>query len=357
MRTLTTYTSFWLLCLFCITGANAVVHLRYQSYFSQYGPLLQEAAQNCTSELSDYFNNVGDHPSTSVADCLLSQDGIPETTKSNWAGAAVLLGLIPSILVMFGPKLEQIAVLSTYRPALSILLGLASPAINISSVFEEVDFCKPLERSKRKISGAVATLYGKQSPAIRSTIEVLCYVIALACLANNVQNSVYLDVKTVMGWSPGMVFAPLAWSLLAVIIHGVCMVAIRLRSRSNYTFSIADFFRSERYQTVKSAQDNVFSEFLTWVAAIFAVIQVIFGVLVLSSLIFIGAMEALQVAVQYFVSAAVCQLVVLFQIANMRYDLEHGRSSTRAVRPLREKDSNEAEEMHFIETGKPDAHE
>lgn len=70
------------------------------------------------------------------------------------------------------------------------------------------------------------------------------------------------------------------------------------------------------------ARDNILSQGLFWMASFSAVVHMTFGVLVLSSLVFIGALEALQIFIVYAVSVMVCQLILLLELANMRYELD-----------------------------------
>jgi hypothetical protein len=47
-----------------------------------------------------------------------------------------------------------------------------------------------------------------------------------------------------------------------------------------------------------------------------------FGMLVSSSLVFISALEALRVFSLYAISAILCQLILLLELANMRHELD-----------------------------------
>ena len=52
-----------------------------------------------------------------------------EIEKANMAGAAVLLGLMPTILSAIGPSSAEMALLFTHRPLLAFLIAFGAPSI------------------------------------------------------------------------------------------------------------------------------------------------------------------------------------------------------------------------------------
>ena len=150
----------------------------------------------------------------------------------------------------------------------------------------------------------------RQNRGVRDTIQALSHAFALAAIANNVCNSVYLDLRTISGWRCGVLFLPLAWSLSSVLVQVWGMLVVRVRlpgTEDGSRSSISNLMKSTNYTHATTGKDTVTSELLLAVASLFAIIQVIFGVFHLSSLVFISAMEALQVFVLYAVSTLVCQ--------------------------------------------------
>lgn len=316
---------------FIATPCWAIVHLRFQHWFKQYAPYLTNASHYCTQEIQNYYNddnsirNLASGTSAAiVTDCILRD--VPAAMQANLTSAQVLLGIVPAVCGLIGPSIADVAVLSTYRPLLAMLLAIGSPAINIIKVFSRVKVAKPLKPSSSPLVISTMDWLARQNRYVQGGIEGLCYVGALAAIANNVRNSVFLDIMTLSGWSPGALFMPLAWSTLALLIHGVGMIAIRTRKHEAGDYwNAKGFLQSRAVFTLQGAKDTISSELLFFAESIFAVIHVVFGVFVLSSLVFIGAYEALQTALIYFASAALCHFILLFQLSETKAELSRAK--------------------------------
>lgn len=63
------------------------------------------------------------------------------------------------------------------------------------------------------------------------------------------------------------------------------------------------------------------SDLLSWIATLFGVIQLIFGILGLASLVFISTLEAVNVFLLYAASTLIGKAILLLQLADMRRDL------------------------------------
>lgn len=128
--------------------SRAILRLKFQHWFPKYEQHWLEAAASCEQELSNYLhdNRTAEcsTPCACAADCLLQN--VTSTIQSNFASAQVLLGLVPVILVFFGPTIAEVAALSTYRPLLAVLLALGSPAIKVGRLFRHVDVREPFGR-------------------------------------------------------------------------------------------------------------------------------------------------------------------------------------------------------------------
>lgn len=313
----------WVLFLGFTLLAKALLRLKLQHWFPKYERHWIEAAASCQQELTNYlhYNRTHDCPTpcACAADCLLQN--VAGTMQSNFASAQVLLGLVPAIFVLCGPTIAEVAALSTYRPLLAVLLALGSPAINVRRLFRHIEICEPIVRPLSRSSQLWPTWLARQNAFCRTSFQVLCHVIALAAIANNVRISVYIDLRTISGWRCGVILMPLVWSLLPVVVHAWGMVAVRVRLQDGYSWTIQPAIRSTVFQKVSTGEDNVLSEVLFWLSSLFAIVHMIFGILELSSLVFISTLEALEVFTVYAVSALFCQLVLLLELANMRYEL------------------------------------
>ncbi|CAF9918994.1 MAG: hypothetical protein HETSPECPRED_003917 [Heterodermia speciosa] len=330
-----------LLILLFTPPTQAILRLKFQHWFPQYEQHWVKAATVCEQELENYVhaNRTDIHsPCAAAADCLLRN--ITGTIQSNFASAQVLLGLVPTILVFLGPSIAEVTALSTYRPLLAILLSLGSPAVNVGKVFRHVDVEEPFVRPVSSSSKLWSSWFTRQNTMMRNSLEALSYMAALAAIANNVRNSMYTDLRTISGWRCGASFILLAWSLLAVIVHGWGALAVRFRLQGGYKPSIHSMIRSTTFRRVSRGKDNTLSEVLFWLASLCAIVHMILGVFELSSLMFISALEALQVFIMYAISALLCQLILLCELAKMREEVskeaDDGTASSGTKQPAGE---------------------
>lgn len=60
-----------------------------------------------------------------------------------------------------------------------------------------------------------------------------------------------------------------------------------------------------------------------WFATVCAIFHVVFGGLDLSPLVFMDALESLNIFVRYAVSAVTCQIILWMQLVVVRHELRH----------------------------------
>ncbi|KAI4180424.1 MAG: hypothetical protein LQ346_006998 [Caloplaca aetnensis] len=315
--------------------AQAYPRLKFRHWLPRYEPRWKNATASCQPRLSDYYENDRTRcrvPCACAADCLL-QD-LPATIQSNFASAQVILGLLPPMLVFFGPTSTEVAALSTYRPLLAVLVALGSPAINVGNIFRHVDVREPFTRPLSSTSRLWAAWLARQNVVLRSSFSALSYMAALAAIIINVWTAVYVDLRTVSGWRCGALFMPLVWGLLGVLVHAWAMFAVRGHIRGGYKASVKPAIKSTTFQGVSTGQDTLLSETLLWLASLSAIVHILFGVLVLSSLVFISALEAVWIFWLYALSALVCHFVLSCELASMR--LELGRAVEDSSKEHRE---------------------
>ena len=106
-----------------------------------------------------------------------------------------------------------------------------------------------------------------------------------------------------------------------MVVHAWGMVAVRVRSQDGFRPLVRSTIRSQTFQGARFGKDGIISEVLVWIASLCAVVRMILGILELSSLVFISALEALQVLILYAISALLCQLVLILEMASMRYEM------------------------------------
>lgn len=316
----------WLIILPLVLPVDAILRTKFHHWFPQYRERWVEGIEGpCRQDAINYMNNdrtTCETPCACVADCLLQN--ITGTIQSNLASAQVLLGLVPVTAGLVGPTIAEVSILSTYRPLLAFLLAIGSPAINITRTFRRINVHEPFHKPTSPMSKAWSSWLASRSARVRILVKAATYAVALAAVAINIRNSIDLDMRTISGWRCGALHMPLVWSTFGAVVHFWGIVATRLRvwRRPSPSESLRSILQSQVFKSMDKARDNILSQGLFWMASFSAVVHMTFGVLVLSSLVFIGALEALQIFIVYAVSVMVCQLILLLELANMRYELD-----------------------------------
>ena len=124
---------------------------------------------------------------------------------------------------------------------------------------------------------------------------------------------------------------PLGWSLYGLIVHISSYIAIRTRLRASYRFTVPSLGHSKTCQRVLDGRDSILSDTLLAVTTLFAILQLIFGTLILSSLVFISAFEAVQVFGLYALSTVVVLCVLLLELAYMEEALNQAATTSQSV--------------------------
>lgn len=231
--------------------ATAILRLELQHWFPSDSAYWTNAASKCEAEITAYLINnrteICQTPCSCAADCIL--DGIPGTLESNYTSAQVVLGLIPAVLILIGPSIAEVAVISTRRPLLAVLVALGCPTTYLVRVFRRVDIREPLDPTDRSVLGNTLGNYlasgdfgnttsvigstaakGRHHRVLSRTVDLGTYALALAAIANGVQISIYTDLRTISGWRCGALFMPMVWFLMSVVEHGWGMIAARVQT-------------------------------------------------------------------------------------------------------------------------------
>lgn len=358
--------------------ATAILRLKLQRWFPDDSDYWTNAASKCEVEITAYLINnrteICPTPCSCAADCILND--IPGTLESNYASAQVVLGLVPTVLLLIGPSIAEVAAVSTRRPLLAVLVALGCPTSYLGRVFRRVDVREPLGLTDRSIIGnklgevltggnsGKAAAVGAGDTTTRQNhrvmghlVDLAMYALALMAIANGVQISIYTDLRTISGWRCGALFMPMVWFLMSIVEHGWGMIAARLqiwsvrqsagartgtRPRSSpqpisklsgpeWPLSwLRSLLASDLYTQLPDAKPTLWSEFIFWIAQASALVHMIFGIFELSSLVFISALESVQVFARFALSIVLCQIVVQIELAVIRAELLH-QGSTRAT--------------------------
>jgi hypothetical protein len=342
-----------------------MTNARFQEWYSSYGTLFQNISSNvCSETLQGYLAAVNGDTCDLHVDCML--ENTRESVKSAIASAAIFLSLVPTIMSMLGPSLVQLAILSTRRPLLSLLLSVGSSEFYLDGLFriestEELLAIAKGERLFPRIRGPKAVL-----------ISVGEYVLAGLAVANVVHNSYRLGSKTIVSFVCNTWFFPLVWTLMLPGIFLLVTIpfqfsaaakAIRRRSYNRqeppmaaisaatslepppapeqglpraYSFKVAknivalEGLPSLGHPSIPSQDLPNFEKWLTILlnaASFVAAIHVLVGICFFSSILFISVVDAIEVTLRYLASAAVCRLVVTLEFTGMKARVDHDQGN------------------------------
>jgi hypothetical protein len=331
--------SFILIATLVCSASAASTH-KFQIWFPKYEYHWINASAFCKTELNDYWTQNRsrcDAICACAADCLL--DHTTETIKSNMATATVILGLMPGIISLLGPSIAEMSLLSAKYPLLAVLLSFASPAVNLTHLYHA-------PASPRRVLGTATTISVRKwhtwidglPSLVKTAIQVAEYALAGGMLANTVQVSLYVDYRTISGWRCSWMYLPMSWAMSGGLAHLIGIVAIRFRkgtspkSSNNSPKSLTILAKkrvlrllvapSNHWKCIVNSQNQVMSEILFLLASLASILHMVFGVLVFSSLIFVGVLDTLPIVIRYGTSAAICQAILLLELASMRLDIQ-----------------------------------
>ena len=253
----------------------------------------------------------------------------------------MLLGLTPTLLAAISPSVGEISLLSSNRPLLSFLLSPGGPSV---FCFRTLSYDDPLERL-READGMFQQEPLRRQGAKEFLVSMCQYLLALASIANVVELSTRLGLRTIISWRCDSWILPLVWSTLPTATH-VFAVVTWYFSRTMHRVHKEECMDIGRNQTTTGARGNAvlqcFAQEMTicaarkrrgflqyrgregfWVlfgsigGSFLAFVSLMFGTLTLSSLLFITSSDALIVVVRYLASTLVCRLVLMFELGAM----------------------------------------
>lgn len=276
-----------------------------------------------------------------MAECLLK--GAGEVNKGDWSSATVLLGLTPSILGMAAPTIEERVQLLRERPILGFLSILAAPSLTFSR-----PWIKPDHPDKAQMSWIRHYTAGKDPKVYWIIVQYLCVALAVA---NVIENSIRLGNQTIISWKCNMSYLELVWALLAPVPPLVALI--------RYLHPFAKKFKdykdmqgdeegkvhehdnvqvSEAQETTKTKEPTQMNKatqtdepkqmneapveekvdrcagLLNSFANIFGLVHLVFGTIVLSSVQFIGTLDALGVVGRFAASVLIVQFITMTQL-------------------------------------------
>jgi len=313
----------------------------FQQWFPQFASSLETTLQDvCSIEFQHYYlkevglyanieNPLGCHASSinplgclasAVVDCMLSNTN--ESTKANFASAAVLLGIMPTTLGLVGSNTVETALLALRRPFLALLLASGAPTVSPLRMFDYGQPHKILSKpfKNRRFPDL------KSRPRFAVALALLEYVFAGIAVANLAHVCWQLSNLAVCGFSPETAYLPLLWAFLALVIHifGAITNRFRISLKPIKGTAVELFMREFQLNarlpptTLEFKQESYTFIFLSWFTSTGSVLHIMFGTLVFSSILFISTRDAAFVVLRFVLSAVICRAVLMLELSGMR---------------------------------------
>ncbi|KAI3319458.1 hypothetical protein HD806DRAFT_509040 [Xylariaceae sp. AK1471] len=331
---------------------------QFDHFFPGWNGIIQRTLrENCSDPYAEYLtgkvnDTLGKESLVNpVIDCVLGV--FPESRKAELATGALVLGLIPTILQTIGSTTVETALVGLRRPVLGFLIAAGSPTVSMmktgdfaAGITEYVDGSDP-----RDIGiGSLRWSRGRVRYAI--LISIIEYVLVSGAVANVLHLAWQLGVNAVAIFAPTTIFGVPLWTLGATTIYVVGVLTIKLRVRMrNIDSRDGDDFNTQsrplpawvptqiiptvfhppiRLELREERAYAMWFYILTWVISFGILVQVAFGTLVLSGLLFFSLVDCLTIVARYTLSAIVCRAVVRFELSGMMASMAPDNKYKRA---------------------------
>jgi hypothetical protein len=167
-------------------------------------------------------------------------------------------------------------------------------------------------------------------------IVAIEYIVACVAIANVMYTSWQLGVSSVCSMAYDNTWLPLLWTCSAPLIYACGAFAIMLRIDFNTQQDteqkagmLKRLFRREMQLCSQQAQASVTFRresytfiFLSLLTSLLAIVHLAFGTVLLSSSLFVGTGDAFVITARYFASAAVCRVILMFEMNGMRQTVD-----------------------------------
>ncbi|RAQ41716.1 hypothetical protein AFGD_001103 [Aspergillus flavus] len=337
-----------LLLLLIQAAVAAAAPDQFQHWYKQFRSQIEFVLNNnCSEQYHNYLNKTpgfdpeyqlwydptkGSALTAPLVSCMLSN--LPENVKANMASAGVILGLLPTMLSMLGSNTVDTAILARVagRPFLSLCLALGSPAVLPDRPFEYPNV-KALLGADGIKKGLTIPKPGGRTWILISALE---YIVALGAVANIVTTCYQLGIQCICNYATEVTAQPLIWAFIVGLVHIGGTIALSLRYRvirspvgETHTVQPNWFQRyliremtPSLYSTPPPDVDEIEESYLfllfSWCVSTGAVVHILYGTMVLSSLLLISVQDALALAGRFLASVVCCRAVLAYELAGLR---------------------------------------
>lgn len=248
------------------------------------------------------------------------------------ASASLILGLLPTLLAVGGrPNTTEVGLLSLRRPFLAFMLGVGTPGITSIAASDHKSAIRMLQKEPDSLDTP------KLSRLSAIAIVALEYILACIAIGNVIYTSWQLGVSSVCSMAYDNTWLPLLWTCSAPFIYACGAFAIMLRIDFNIPQQATEqkagmlkrLFRREMQlcsqqdqASVTFRQESYSFIFLSLLTSLLAIVHLAFGTVLLSSSLFVGTGDAFVITARYFASAAVCRVILMFEMNGMRQTVD-----------------------------------
>lgn len=321
-------------------------------WFPQMGPgfkwlLLNDCWDDYQFYLNQqYHNAVIDSPNSKncascaigpVAACLY--DNYSSLSKANMAAAGVLLGLLPTMLLIACASKVETGVLALRRPFFATLISLASIGLCPLPALDHDAFKVVL----RLRAGRMRQWIPARNTITETLVTGLQYLVVLAAIVNIVEVTYELCYWTICSIAPATVTLPWLYPGLSLIAHFLAARAVKLCLRiqpdsddhgntlsGSLRSRLSDWIsreihlagstsdRSSHQALCLKLQHETYAFVIAnWLTSIFALGHLLLGTLVFSSILFISTADAALVVFRYLISTIVVRIVLAYELCSL----------------------------------------
>lgn len=157
--------------------------------------------------------------------CIVDQ--LQTNHMLNYQSSLVVLGLLPTLMVLIGPSVAEISLLYLHRPILSALLSLGTPTIWAASYLFEAN-----TPDRARITTFDGLAPRRLSPRVAVALSASEYLLAAGAAVNSIFTALEIGRKTVLAWGCTTQFTPFLWAVLPSVVYAVA-------GAKNYYFVVA----------------------------------------------------------------------------------------------------------------------
>ena len=308
----------------------------------------------CNQTLRDYRIEFAAPRNSANATKLLSTcyrheacifDQIQTNHLLNYQSALVILGLLPTLLVLIGPSVAEVSLLYLHRPILSALLSLGTPTIwTTSNLFE----ANTPDRVRITTMDGLAIRW--LSPRAAAALSVGEYLLAAGAAANSIFTALEIGQKTILAWGCTTQFTPFIWAVLPSIVYAVAGAKThyfimakettefaRRPCRNNHSSTPQQLFKRlciaarhllsrdatvcanrRKFRLRSKAKVHIIARLLDVGIGIAGLLHFAFGIAAFSSLQFVTVLDVFgRILCRFALSTFICRSIIVFELTGL----------------------------------------